>query len=165
MITAVGPIDIYGAPFITSLFEGLPSNLDKVFVGKCTDVDYTYLEGELLKTCKWYPEASRHLISDIASKTSIYVHLNCKDINPLYFTTFALSGAWVFASKNDIVFNEYKSISRFANVSDATLMIEKQLEGNELVDPNVVYPDIIEKHSLDAFKKSLQKTFWEISNV
>ena len=165
LVTVVNDIDIYGTPFIVSLFEGLSSNIDKVFIGKAINSGYTYLEGELLKVCKWYPEASRHFISDIASKTSIYVHINNQNINPIWFTTFALSGSWIFASKGDIVFDEYKSVQRFNNVSDAVAIIETYLGANKLADPHIVYPDIIEKHSVGEFKQSLQKTFLEINNV
>ena len=52
LVTVVNDIDIYGTPFIVSLFEGLSSNIDKVFIGKAINSGYTYLEGELLKVCK-----------------------------------------------------------------------------------------------------------------
>ena len=124
------------------------------------------LEGQLKNTCNWYPSISEARLERLKAETFTYIHLDQVNVNPRPFLDFALAGCNVLASQDNILFDEYKYVSRYPNTKHAVDMIMESIRYSDTLEKNSqLIEDIEAKHSLQNFQHTLKKIIMENYNV
>lgn len=153
---------------IVKVFENLPDNIEKVFLGNSGlwgAHRYLYdlsIEERIAETAdRHITGASLAEVAEILSTSAIYLSMTIYDVGSLAFLEAAMAGCTCLCWNYHPMFDEYNSVVRFRDVDEAVRVIGKRMEEPAAMDTQM-RNEIIEKHSAEQFENALKSLFLEV---
>lgn len=153
---------------VIKLFEQLPSDIQKVYIGsaemwgKCTYEYDKELEKGLARTADTYIKSASPLeTAKYIRESLVGINMSIYDVGSLFFLESAMAGCHFFAWNYHPMFDEYTTVNRFDNIDDGLPKIIDCFE-NQTEENNALRDEISQKHSFNAFKAQLGNIIQEV---